>query len=63
MENNHLDETGSLNTMDYLNKKKEIKSIGNLFNDETQENTLIDAEDKNKEVKTAPWKAALYASF
>jgi hypothetical protein len=49
--------------MDFISKKKEIKSIGNLFNDETQDNSLIDAVDKNKEVKTAPWKAAVFASF
>ena len=52
----------SLNTIDYLNKKQ-VKSIANLFNDTTIDNTLIDENDKNKDVKTAPWKAALYASF
>jgi len=52
----------SLNTVDYL-KKKQVKSIGILFNDDTQDNTVIDEKDMNKEIKTAPWTAALYASF
>ena len=34
-----------------------------MFDDVTEENTVIDEEDMNKEIKTAPWKAAIYASF
>jgi hypothetical protein len=41
----HYDEN-SLTTIDFLNKRN-VKSIGKLFNDETLDQTLIDANDKN----------------
>ena len=60
--NHYLDDGTSLNTLDFLNKRK-VKTISKMFDDVTEENTVIDEEDMNKEIRTAPWKAAIYASF
>ena len=60
--NQYLDDHTSMNTLDFLNKRQ-VKPISKLFDDVTEENTVIDEEDMKKEIKTAPWKAAIMASF
>ena len=60
--NHYLDDDTSQNTLDFL-KKRHVKTISKMFDNVTEEVTVIDEEDMNKEIKTAPWKAAILASF